>query len=328
MSIPNIHKGFSIEVVIGTYNGGKFLADQLESILIQTHQANVISIYDDASIDNTLSLVETFRDQFESAGIEYRVSQNPSNLGYAQNFSQAIAQSTCEIIFLCDQDDIWESTKVATMSQPFQYTAVDMVFSDGLVVDVSGKPLSGSSVLESYQLPASKLVAFNRDPLKFLACRNYVNGCAAALRRSAALLAGPPPLGMPHDYWYALWCALHGGIIGLPDRLYKYRQHESNAIGIGRNTFVHQIFSVLRSPKAPRQRELGILSRALDRLEFVSDPDMNLLLEKLKWMNSIVGEPRRSRRLIRIFLTLIQGKYSTFGQPYSLLRDLVSCVKE
>ena len=317
----------TIEVVVCTFNGEKLLSDQLKSILAQTHRINVISIHDDGSIDDTLSLVETFRDQFESVGIEYKISQNSVNLGYAQNFSQAVAKSTCEIIFLCDQDDIWESTKVLTMSQLFQYTAVDMVFSDGLVVDASGKPLSGCSVLESYQLPASKLVAFNRDPLRFLACRNYVNGCAAALRRSAALQAGPPPSGMPHDYWYALWCALHGGIIGLPNRLYKYRQHENNAIGIGRSTFIHQFFSILRSPIAPRQRELGIVSGALDRLERVSNPGVNLLREKLKWMNSIVGESRRLCRLSHIFLTLIQGRYSSFGQPYALLRDLISCVK-
>lgn len=317
----------TIEVIVCTFNGERFLAEQLKSILTQTLRVNLISIYDDGSIDNTLSVVETFRGQFESAGIEYRFSQNPSNLGYAKNFSQAIARSTGEIIFLCDQDDLWEPTKVAVMIQPFQAQAVDMVFSDGLVVDVAGKIIPGSTVLESYQLHSKLLIVFNRDPVRFLARRNYVNGCATAFRRNAALLAGPPPPGMPHDYWYALWCALQGEIIGLPDKLYRYRQHESNVIGIGRDAIVHQIFSILRSPKAPRQRELDILSRALDRLELVSNPDVNLLLEKLKWMNSIVGEPRRLRRLIRIFLTLIQGKYSTFGQPYSLLRDLVSCVK-
>lgn len=327
MQDPIMPNENTIEVIVCTFNGERFLSDQLNSILMQTHQVNAISIHDDGSIDNTLSLVETFRGHFESAGVKYNLSQNPSNLGYAQNFYQAIARSTCDIIFLCDQDDIWEPTKVAVMIEQFQAAAADMVFSDGLIVDVSGKPFPGPSVLESYQLHSSKLVVFNQDPVKFLARRNYVNGCAAAIRRSAALLAGPPPRGMPHDYWYALWCALHGGIVVLPDRLYKYRQHEGNAIGVGRNTFFHQLLSIVRSPSAPRQRELGILSRALDRLESVSNPDVNLLLEKLKWMNSIIDEPGRLRRLGRIFLSVLQGKYSSFGQPYALLRDLVSCVR-
>lgn len=317
----------SIEVIVCTFNGEMFLSAQLKSILTQTHQVSAVSIHDDGSTDNTLLLIEVFRGQFESAGIEYKFSKNPSNLGYAQNFSQAIERSTCEIIFLCDQDDIWEPSKVAVMMQQFQATAVDMVFSDGVVVDISGKSISETSVLESYQLHASKLIDFNRDPVRFLARRNYVNGCASALRRRTALQAGPPPQGMPHDYWYALWCALHGGIIGLPDKLYKYRQHEDNAIGIGQNTFIHQLFSNIRSPRPPRQRELDLLSRALDRLAFVSNSDLSLLREKLEWMNSIIGEPRRFWRFIRIFLSMAQGKYSTFGQPYSLLRDLVSCVK-
>lgn len=325
MSNTSINR--TIEIIICTYNGAKFLASQLDSIAEQSHQPNVISIYDDKSTDDSLNIVESYRLLFESFGIEYQVIQNKINIGYSENFAQAVRKSKCKFIFFCDQDDLWITSKIAVIYRAFQDHAVDLIFSDGLVVDEFGTFSASHSVLESYKLSADKIESFNKKPMQYLVRRNYVNGCAAAVRQSAALQAGPPPQGMPHDYWFSLWCTLHGGIICIPDRLYKYRQHDNNAIGIGRSNLFHQLLSIFRSPQGPRQRELRILIIAIDRLGLIEHPDVNLLREKLNWMNSIVNESSRLLRFTRILMTLTQGKYGTFGQPYSLLRDLVSCIK-
>lgn len=316
-----------IEIIICTYNGAKFLNDQLNSILKQTYRPDVISIYDDNSIDDSLLIIESLRRLFESSGIEYRVTKNLKNLGYSKNFFQAVEKCKCEFIYFCDQDDIWDTEKVAIIYQQFQNSRVDLIFSDGLIVDAKGIPSTMCSVLESYELSVDKIESFNKRPMRYLARRNYVNGCAAAVRSSAALQAGPPPHEMPHDYWFALWCATHGGVRCLSDKLYKYRQHDNNVIGIGGDNFIYQILSIFQSPRGPRQRELRILKCALDRLDSVTNTDVSILRDKLKWINSIVNEPNRLIRFGSILLTLIQGKYTTFGQPYSLLRDLVSCIK-
>lgn len=316
-----------IEIVICTYNGAKFLASQLDSIAKQSHQPDVISIYDDKSTDNSLIIAESYRVLFESFGIEYQVTQNKINIGYSENFAQAVRKSKCEFIFFCDQDDLWSPSKIAVIFQKFQDNTVDLIFSDGFVVDEFGMSKVSHSVLESYQLSANKIENFNKKPMQYLVRRNYVNGCAAAIRQCAALQAGPPPQGMPHDYWFTLWSALHGGVICLPNRLYEYRQHDNNAIGIGRNNLFHQLLAIFRSPRGPRERELRILNSAFARLNLIDNPDVNLLREKLNWMNNIINESSRLLRFTRILLTLIQGKYRTFGQPYSLLRDLVSCIK-
>jgi glycosyltransferase involved in cell wall biosynthesis len=316
-----------IEVIICTYNGAKFLTEQLKSILIQTCQPNVISVYDDKSFDDSILLIESFRISFESIGIEYRVEINSENLGYSKNFSQAVSKSKCEYIYFCDQDDIWEPTKIATIHHHFQNTGFDMIFSDGLVVDATGINSMRQSVLESYGLPWGKIGSFNKKPIQYLMRRNYVNGCAAAIRSNAAYQAGSPPSEMPHDYWFALWSALNGGVLCLSDKLYKYRQHDNNVIGIGGNNFIYQMLAILRSPHTPRQRELIILKSSVDRLASVANPEVNILSEKLNWLNRVVNEPRRILRLSNIFYTLIQGEYSRFGQPYSLSRDIISCLK-
>ena len=197
---------FTTEVIVCTYNGADFIIEQLQSIITQTIKVDKISIYDDQSTDDTIAIIKKFIMRLPSENeTTIDLQRNSSNLGYVGNFSKGVAEATEEILFFCDQDDIWETNKVEVLLEKFNESQIDMAFSDGILIDEKGSKIGNSTVLRHYNLDAVKIDEFNILPLKFLVKRNFVNGAAMAIRREAAQHALPIPCEVPHDYWFALW---------------------------------------------------------------------------------------------------------------------------
>ena len=110
-------KKYSISVAICTYNGEQFIESQLESICSQNYPVDEIVICDDGSTDKTVQKANDFlKEHFQ----EYRIIENQQNLGFRKNFEKAIGITQGEIIFLCDQDDVWKKDKVEKMVEAFQ----------------------------------------------------------------------------------------------------------------------------------------------------------------------------------------------------------------
>ena len=105
-----------VSVAMCTYNGEKYIEEQLNSILHQTKKIDEIIICDDGSKDKTLEICNKI---LESSNVEYILKLNKNNLGFAKNFYQAIKLCSGDIIFFCDQDDIWKENKVDLMCQVF-----------------------------------------------------------------------------------------------------------------------------------------------------------------------------------------------------------------
>src|SRR5437016_6272989 len=119
----------TVEVLVCTYNGARFVIEQLQSILNQTAVVNKIAIYDDQSSDDTVPLIRRFVAGLPSKQPSlFTITVNTSNLGYARNFIKAISQSTEDILFLSDQDDVWEERKVETLLRLLHEHNPDMVF--------------------------------------------------------------------------------------------------------------------------------------------------------------------------------------------------------
>ena len=93
-----------ISIAMSTYNGGKYLQEQLDSFLAQTSLPDELVITDDCSTDNTLEIIQAFA---AMAPFEVRWEQNEKNLGYTGNFNQALMKTTGDLVFLSDQDDVW-----------------------------------------------------------------------------------------------------------------------------------------------------------------------------------------------------------------------------
>ena len=316
----------TIEVVICTFNGERFIGEQLRSILAQTRPVNLISVYDDASLDATLHVVDLYTIEAAALGVQLCAMRNERNLGYIQNFSNGLARTTCDIILLCDQDDVWESNKVERLVGEMTQLGCAMVFSDGTLIDANGVRINGPTVLQSYGLNAASACQFSAAAWPRLLCRNYVNGAAMAVRRQAALSALPIPADFPHDYWLALCMAEEGGIVCLPEALYRYRQHGANTIGIGRSNLRHQLISIWRNPLTPRFMDLLRTKILLERM-LAGDGQSALLEQKYAWLVGVVDESNRVRRVLNIVSSWLRGKYSQFGTPYALLRDFVGVIR-
>ncbi|NLH92434.1 MAG: glycosyltransferase, partial [Atopobium sp.] len=107
-----------ISVVIATYNGEKYILDQLTSLLDQCRQPEQVLIFDDCSTDNTPSLIKSFIEKNKLSG--WNLIENEQNKGWRCNFWNGILISTGDIVFLCDQDDIWRRDKIQKMSEAME----------------------------------------------------------------------------------------------------------------------------------------------------------------------------------------------------------------
>ena len=122
-----------LSVALCTYNGQAYLQDQFASLLAQDRLPTEVVISDDASTDDTLSLVDAFAKQ---APFPVYVLVNQSNIGTAYNFSRAIAACSGDIIALCDQDDVWLPQKLDLIMQAFSSNPqIGYAFLDAIVVD-------------------------------------------------------------------------------------------------------------------------------------------------------------------------------------------------
>ena len=100
-----------------TYNGERFLPEMLESLRNQTRKIDELLIFDDGSTDSTVCLIENYIDKY---GLEnWKIRQNEINLGWEKNFVQGLNQAKGDVIFPCDQDDIWHTDKIEKMTKAF-----------------------------------------------------------------------------------------------------------------------------------------------------------------------------------------------------------------
>src|SRR5258708_1747298 len=121
-------KSIKVSVALCTYNGARFLREQLESIAAQTHIPAELVACDDASTDDSFSILESFA---KSAVFPVRLVRNEIRVGSTKNFEQAIGLCTGEIIALCDQDDVWLPEKLARIGEELaRHRDAVMVFSD------------------------------------------------------------------------------------------------------------------------------------------------------------------------------------------------------
>lgn len=202
-----------VSVALCTYNGERYLAQQLESLLAQ-HQPLELVACDDASDDATWEVLQQHAPRFARA----RLLRNPRTLGVHANFQQALAACRAEWIAPCDQDDIWAPQKLTRLLA--QAGDAALVYCDSELIDAEGRPL-GERV--SGRLP---MISGSR-PLAF-ALGNCVSGHAALFRRSLLAQALPVPAGVYYDEWLAFVASSLGTIRYVDEALVQFRQHQGN----------------------------------------------------------------------------------------------------
>lgn len=225
----------SVGVALCTYNGARYLQAQLDSILAQSAPVDEVVVGDDGSSDQTMALLQAFSIRAGARGIRVEVLQHARNLGYVLNFADALQRCRSDILFLCDQDDVWHVDRVATYLQRFQSNPdLLLLHSDATLVDGQGAAL-GSRLLEVLAVhPAEVELERDGGAIDVILLRNFVTGATCALRRSLLAEALPIAPGWSHDEWLAVVASLRRGLDMLAQPTIDYRQHGNNQIGASR----------------------------------------------------------------------------------------------
>jgi glycosyltransferase involved in cell wall biosynthesis len=217
----------TLSVVMASFNGHKYIIDQIESILSQSLHPDEIVISDDASTDDTPKILNQYLSKYPNYFI---VNFQHRNLGYIKNFEQALSLAKGDLIAFSDQDDIWLRDKLAQqVAIMAEDPSVGLVFSDLCVTNQDLKTKYKSfwhSVLNFNE--KGKLTA---DFYQQLLGGNVVTGATILAERSLLHELIPFPDGIPHDWWIATTASLIKRLYALEERTVLYRQHQDNILG-------------------------------------------------------------------------------------------------
>jgi len=219
----------SIEVLLSTYNGEKYLGEFLDSLLSQTHDDFKVLVRDDGSSDDTIPIIEHYKEKF--AGRMIQVSEPDENVGPSRSFSSLMMASTADYVLFADQDDVWLPNKIQLLYVEMQEQeskhpdAPILVQCDLEVVDEKLNCIA-PSFWEFQGLNPT------RNRLADIVMQNTVTGCAVMLNRKLVTrVKGVPESAIMHDWWIALVAAAFGYIVSVPVSLIRYRQHGLNSVG-------------------------------------------------------------------------------------------------
>jgi glycosyltransferase involved in cell wall biosynthesis len=249
----------SVSIALATYNGARYIREQLDDLTAQTHLPAELVVCDDGSTDGTLDIIEQFA---TTAPFPVRIHRNAERLGYRANFMKCAGLCTSDLIAFCDQDDRWQPQKLERLSTAFADPEVLLAYHNACATNEQGGALS---VLYS---------ARRRDPHDYAAAgAPWFNplGFTQVFRRS--LLAfddlwpqsegqDGPGERLAHDQWYFWLASVFGSIRYESAVLADYRQHALNTYGISWHRVRSPVLTELwHSTRLARQRAEAAESR-------------------------------------------------------------------
>lgn len=293
-----------VAILMATYNGSKYLKQQLNSILKQTYQNFVLFISDDHSSDNTLDIIHDYEAVYPQ---KILLIKNDHNVrGVKTNFANLISyvKANClhdfDYFMLSDQDDFWKSNKIAISIQPLIYQQLPiLVHTDLTVVDQNLKLINCSFV------KMGKINGFNHK-LQRLLVQNNVTGCTMAWNKALMKIIQPDfTKAIMHDWFIALIANCSGQIIFIPQATVLYRQHKDNLVGI-KNVLV-DVTKKLSNFKQVKQSVNATFIQA----QFLQD-NYNLNSQSTEILNNYLNIMKHQHKIVRISIILKNG-YLQFG---------------
>ena len=318
-------------IALTTYNGSRYIEDQIRSILSQSKIPDQLLISDDFSQDDTLTKITSI---LQDLDLNFEIFTSPHNSGYTRNFEKALQYCTEDIIFCCDQDDVWFPNKIDSVVSFFEQNDNVML----LIHDIE--------FCTETLLPTGKFKLKEIENL-YNAKRSYVTGMATAARREFIEFCLPIPTNTSYDLWIHS-CAFYLDVkYILPDTLAFYRRHNSNATNsdhlnfsfysrfsyyltiFRKEFFNNNVSSTCNLPEL-------VLNRICDRKDFIfnnlnfSKNRFNEIVDTLNFEKHLYFEREQIKnspfhvRLRKIYNFYSKGYYSYFSGHSSLLKDFLS----
>ena len=266
-----------ISIALATYNGSKYLREQLDSILAQSMDDFEVVACDDCSTDETPQILE----EYASKDSRFKVFSNKNNLGFKKNFEHILSLCKGEFIAFCDQDDIWEPNHLEVLYKNIGNN--NCIGANALIIDENGVSLN-KTLLEYWPvhaMPKNELELFQHELYS-----NVIQGTASLIKASLVKQALPIPDNIKyHDYWFALIAGCNNKCKYISDVVLKYRRHSNNASEYQKFTVWNAIKNLYRFSKDRKgfyQDSINLLNN-LARLEKIPSDKQKLISDALEF---------------------------------------------
>lgn len=316
-----------VSVAMCTYNGERYLKEQLVSISQQSQAVQELVVCDDGSTDDTIKILENFQKNID---IQVFIYQNSTNLGSTKNFEKCLNLCTGDIIFLCDQDDIWHKKKVEIMTNYLIENPKHLaVFTDARIINENSEP-TGSTGWEAVQFDKKAQALWKANQAEKLLFTGFVvTGATLAIRKEVLAKTMPFPTEVQHlihDGWIALFLAMDNAIGFIQTCLTDYRVHASQQVGFGKagrwvtlqDRFKRQHEEKLK-PIKEKAENLQKMYFLLESRGLGNHPKLGLLFEVLEHYKNRAMMPKN--RFLRIYPAIneqIKGRYSHSSKAWWL----------
>ncbi|MFN8575920.1 MAG: glycosyltransferase family 2 protein [Candidatus Sericytochromatia bacterium] len=230
-----LESNIRVDILLATYNGEKYLEEQLDSIINQTYKNWFVIVRDDGSSDLTLNIIEQFCKNYPDKSLFIKDSE--SNLGPCFNFGKLLTYSTSNYIMFCDQDDIWLENKIELSLSGILKT--ERIYSKDLPIlihtDLKVVDSKLNMISESF-FELKKLNPELSKNINSIICDNSITGCTMIINKSLKdkIIINNKNIIM-HDWWIAIIACILGKIDVIYEPTILYRQHSNNSIGISNN---------------------------------------------------------------------------------------------
>lgn len=319
-----------ISIAMATYSGAQYLQEQLDSFLSQTRKPDELVVCDDSSTDATLEMLEEFRQQ---APFAVHIYSNESNLGHTRNFERALSLCSGDLIFLSDQDDVWDARKISVALDCFvKNPGIDVVINDAHYTDEKLNR-SGVTVLQKVLSVGGRK-------------NNHIAGaCTALTKRFRDFILPFPKDNCPqHDIYIHRWANMIGNKLVLDIPLQVWRIHDYNAT-TNNEMNQYEIISLLRRYMCTRNLdasnsylkeadEYRMMKQLLEeRCESLSNLPMALQVDTMRSkIDQIIDAHINRAKLMNsgwlkkkqlIFQMIIKGQYQHFKGLISIAKDIL-----
>lgn len=210
-----------ISVALATFNGSKYLREQLESIYNQSLPPDEVVVSDDCSEDNTIDILQEYK---EARGLIYSV--NDRNVGFTRNFEKAIAGCRGDYVLICDQDDIWLPDKIRIL-----YNTIKL--KEELYPDLAGLICSHTINIDENGNEIVRTETREKG-WDYLLYGHYTQGCTVIMNSKLIELVTPIPEGIMYDVYIGMTAAMCGFWFNIGKPLVMYRMHENNVMNFSR----------------------------------------------------------------------------------------------
>jgi len=294
-----------VSIALATYNGERYLQEQLNSLVDQNRLPDELVICDDGSVDDTLKIIDYFK---INAPFMVKVYRNSVRLGYSANFERAISFCKGDVIFLCDQDDVWFPDKLKVVLNTFESEKRALVV------------INNAVLTDEHLNSSNKLTVIDQTLSAGFTTDSIIVGCCTAFKAELLSFILPVPHDyLPHDSWiHKLSINLKSRIV-ISQPLQFYRRHGENTS----NWFVNRtervtIFDKIRnynkgdSNIACMQR-MEVLRILYERLSNNRDEVIKIIGSDFE-LDGILSNIKREQNAIERRLTLLNKK--RFLRPF------------